>query len=233
MNTTKTINIYLVTEMERNTPEATYEYMPPVILDNRVVIVPENEGSNFVDAWLSDSFVEDDYIVDNVRTRGINLSVNVELTDTVNDNFYIDIDRLKMFGELVIGLDANLEEDDKGYATFIDPVMVNTGSDLVEEAKEDTSVEDEELEDDLSSIEANVITEADESEEEPEWIVTYNLGEMLHEDISDETPSNEIILNAPDIETAIKYAEQNARIKAKEEPNWKEAEVISVKKKES
>ena len=41
------------------------------------------------------------------------------------------------------------------------------------------------------------------------------------------------IITAPDIETAVKYAEQNARIKAKEDPKWHDAEIVSIKKKNS
>lgn len=75
------------------------------------------------------------------------------------------------------------------------------------------------------------LTEDIGDEDEPAWKVTYELpiNEAIEsQEISEE--DNVDIVHAPDAETAVKYAEQNARIKAKEDPRWIDAEIIGVKK---
>lgn len=75
------------------------------------------------------------------------------------------------------------------------------------------------------------LTEDIGDEDEPAWKVTYELpiNEAIEsQEISEE--DNVDIVHAPDAETAVKYAEQNARIKAKEDSRWIDAEVIGVQK---
>ena len=260
-NIAKTINMYIIAEMYRESPDASFDYLSPIISEDgkQIYVLPKDARCAFIDSYLSDSFVEVDNIEDNLRIFGLNLSVNIEMIDTENDNFYIEpCDEL---GELVIKLDANLESE-AGSAKFIDPIAVNTKVDLVEEVEAEVDNKDEEAENatentseespvendpeldnsndsdkpDTSSIHADVLIEADLSDEEgPEWIITYDLkstNESLTED--EETESDNVdVITAPDIESAAKYAEQNARIKARENPSWNSAEVISIEKKVS
>lgn len=81
-----------------------------------------------------------------------------------------------------------------------------------------------------ADINANLEEDLGDEDEGPAWVVVYDLdnGELT-EDI--ESESNSEVIYAPDIETAVKYAEQNARIKARENPDWKSAEVVSIQRK--
>lgn len=77
----------------------------------------------------------------------------------------------------------------------------------------------------------NNLTEDIGDEEEPAWEITYDLSIMEALDADDiESADNKEIIHAPDAETAVKYAEQNARIKAKEDDKWVHAEIIGVQK---
>lgn len=71
----------------------------------------------------------------------------------------------------------------------------------------------------------------DESDE-PEWVVTYNLP-LLNEDFDDDfdnTSSRNHIINAPDFETAVKYAEQHIRVMNKENSDWEGAEIEAIQR---
>lgn len=79
----------------------------------------------------------------------------------------------------------------------------------------------------------DTLTEDIGDEEEPAWEITYDL--PINEDLEDsnteeDIPENTEIVHAPDAETALKYAEQHARIKAKEDAKWLDAEIIGVQK---
>lgn len=79
----------------------------------------------------------------------------------------------------------------------------------------------------------DTLTEDIGDEEEPAWEITYDL--PINEDLGDsdtegDIPEHTEIVHASDAKTALKYAEQNARIKAKEDPKWVDAEIIGVQK---
>lgn len=77
----------------------------------------------------------------------------------------------------------------------------------------------------------NNLTEDIGDDEEPAWEITYDLPIIEALDMDEiESPDNKEIIHAPDAETAVKYAEQNARIKAKEDTKWAHAEIIGVQK---
>ena len=79
----------------------------------------------------------------------------------------------------------------------------------------------------------DTLTEDVGDEEEPAWEITYDLpiNEDLEEnDTEGELPENTEIVHASDAETALKYAEQHARMKAKEDAKWLDAEIIGVQK---
>lgn len=232
----KTINMYIIAEMHRTSTTASYEYQKPTIVNNKIIIVPTDPETSFIDAYLSDSFVSVDNIEDNLRIFGINLSVNVELTDTADDNFHIE--QITDLGEIVIALDAN-DADHEGSAIFVEPVTVNLETDLVVEEAENASEVESEADkpsaEDIEEIEAEVLTEAELSDEEgPQWLITYELNpvtESLTENESDDQASNTAIITAPNIESAAKYAKQNAILKARDNDSWADAEIISIEKK--
>ena len=77
------------------------------------------------------------------------------------------------------------------------------------------------------------LVEEDELEEGPEWSVIVQLSDdTIDDDFDDENASEEVIINAPDIDTAIKYAQQYVRKMQKSEDTaeqWVDAEIISIR----
>ena len=227
----KTINIYLIAEMQRPRLSASFDYMI-YIEDKKIKIIPTGSETIFTDVYLSSEFVTVSNEEEFIKIFGINLSANIELNGTENDDYHVAVDDL---GQIVITLDINLE-DTNSYGEFVE-VIENKDIDLVEEAEKKLGefIDKEEIAPesiDTESITAEVIEEdIDDTEDDPEWLVTYDIHEALTEAEGEESPSNMHIINAPDIETAVKYAEQNARIKAKEDDKWQDAEIVSIKKK--
>lgn len=396
----KTINIYLIAEMQRVDINSSYDYMI-YIEDRKIKIIPTGTQTQFTDVYLSTEFVTSNNEEDLIKIFGINLSANIELNGTENDDYHVNIDDL---GQIVITLDVNLE-DTNSYGEFIE-VVENKEIDLITEAETQLSEyidTDEKEVVDVSSIEAKVLDEsfidvgqmlseltkewslshgqvatecpeeheealeilsdhydyvedeglddkhlytisfskpmieslneakeilpfADDAAEElhrfmsekqmkktalnklralvssteltsqlnsledesdvretvknylsatlsdydrdrsdfkleisdkarkllddiietdfsteslqeevedvpeVEWIATFdNVNESLTEEAS-ELPSNQVVINAPDLDTAAKYAQQQARINAKENPNWDNAELVAIKK---
>lgn len=226
----KTINIYLVAVLPRLDTESIFKYIP-YIEDRKIKII---NNTPFIDAYLQPEYTDID-ITDNLtRKVSINLSANIELHGTENEDFHVMVDEL---GQIVITLDVNLEDTDS-YGEFVE-VTENKDVDLVIEnientpETETTGNENSDNEPDAESVTAEVLTEAELSDEEgPQWIIQYDLGSTNESLTEDEEPvSNNIdTITAPDIETAVKYAEQNARIKAKEDDRWLTAEIIQIKK---
>ena len=228
----KTINIYLIAEMQRPDLSSSFDYMT-YIEDRKIKIIPSGPETIFTDVYLFPEFVTAVNEEEFIKIFGINLSANIELNGTENDDYHVIVDEL---GQIVITLDVNLE-DTNSYGEFVE-VIENKDIDLVEAAEEELSkpLDSEETEEpEISSVTAEVLTEAElEDEEGPEWIIHYDLGatnESLTEAEDSEMPEHVDTIIAPDIETAVKYAEQNARIKAKEDARWTDAEVVSIKKK--
>ena len=223
----KTINIYLIAEMPSLDAEGPFKCMP-YIEDRKIKIINKIP---FTDAYLQPEYTDIDTTDDLIRKVSINLSTNIELHGTENEDFHVTVDAL---GQIVITLDVNLE-DTNSYGEFIE-VIENKEADLVVESIEDKKNTEEP---DIESISAEVLTEAElEDEEGPEWLVNYDLN-IINESLNEADEVDEIessttdTITAPDIETAVKYAEQNVRIKAKEDSKWSDAEIISIKKKES
>lgn len=212
-----------------------FAYLKPYIQNKMIKICPAEEVVEFTDVYLSHEFVTVDNEEEFINIFGINLSANIELTGTENDDFVVRVNEL---GEIEIELEVNLE-DTNSYGEFV-TVIENEDTDLVVEELSETGAEEVEEpsdeESDISSVKAEVLTEAElEDEEGPEWIVHYDLdstNESLTESEDDAAPEHVDTITAPDIETAVKYAEQNARMKAREDSKWSDAEVISIKKKE-
>lgn len=68
-----------------------------------------------------------------------------------------------------------------------------------------------------------------DGEEGPEWVISFATG--LQEDFDDnyeDDGTHDIKINAPDAETAVKYAEQYARKMRLEDDSWQGAEIVSV-----
>ncbi len=227
----KTINIYLIAEMQRAKLNHSFAYTP-YIEDRKIKIIPNGIETVFTDVYLASEFVTANNEEDFIKIFGINLTANIELNGTENDDYHVIVDEL---GQIVIILDVNLE-DTNSYGEFVE-VIENKDINLVEEAEKQLGefVDKETEEPDIESVTAEVLTEAElEDEEGPEWLITYSLdktNESLTEAEETDVPEHIDTITAPDIETALKYAEQNARVKAKEDSRWSDAEVVSIKKK--
>lgn len=222
----KTISIHAICEMEviNNNKESVFDYNIDLDIDGTGVIILTPTDSNviFRDAYLISSFDDTDTKNEYSRIFAINLVANMELTNTEDDDYEIGIDDV---GQVTITPYAAFDGVE-GHAKFVSFEIEKDSSLITEEIEsdsEDTGIE---------SISAEVLDEDIGEEEEPAWEITYEL--PLTEDVEDnedtESPDNVEIIHAPDAETAVKYAEQNARIKAKEEPNWAQAEIVQIKK---
>lgn len=69
------------------------------------------------------------------------------------------------------------------------------------------------------------------SEDGPEWVVVYHFGLLEFDDDMNNVETTEIILNAPDFETAVRYAQQYLRKMQSEEETaeqWATAEIQAV-----
>lgn len=85
----------------------------------------------------------------------------------------------------------------------------------------------------LYSAEPKHYTAMDEDEESTEdgieWSVQFQLNLVDdYDDNMDQDSIEEVIISAPDFDTASKYAQQYARQQAHEDSRWNEAEVISI-----
>lgn len=68
-------------------------------------------------------------------------------------------------------------------------------------------------------------------DEGPEWVAVYYLGSEELDDSFEETDKTEIILNAVDFETAVKYAQQYLKKMQSDEETadqWRDAQILSV-----
>lgn len=68
-------------------------------------------------------------------------------------------------------------------------------------------------------------------ESELEWVVVYHLGYSDFDDEIDNSDIHEAVLNAPDFDTAVRYAQQYLRKMQTEEETaseWSSAQILSV-----
>lgn len=69
----------------------------------------------------------------------------------------------------------------------------------------------------------------DENSNGPEWVATYLLGMPDVDDSIEDENTVEILLNAEDFETAVKYTEQYLKKMQLEEAEiWEDAQIMSV-----
>lgn len=69
------------------------------------------------------------------------------------------------------------------------------------------------------------------ADEGPEWVIVYNFGMSEFDDDMEDSDTTEIVLNAPDFDTAVRYAQQYLRkMKSDEETSeqWANAEIQAV-----
>lgn len=203
----KTLSIHIISELSNITDDAA-DFNYQVNIDDRsgyIKITPVAPSVIFTDAYLISGFDTLDKMVGNKRIVAINLAANLELVNTDDDDFMIDINDI---GELEIQPFA-AKDGELGSARFISCAIENE-TQLVTEAAD---------------------TEFVDSEDEPAWRVVYKL--PLEEDLdteSEELQDSSEIIHAPDAQTAVKYAEQQARINAKDNAAWEDAEIISIEK---
>lgn len=226
----KTISIHAICEMElvNNNKASSFDYNIDLDVDGAGVIIltPLDANTTFRDAYLISSFDDTDIKTDYSRTFAINLVANMELTNTEDDDYEIGIDDI---GQITITPYAAFDGIE-GDAKFVSFEVEKSSSLVVEEV--DSDIDDESKEADLEVVSAEVLDEDMGDEEDPAWEITYDLPitEDLEDATENEPSANTEIIHAPDAETALKYAEQNARIKAKEDPSWETAEIIQIKK---
>ena len=240
----KSVDIHLIAELRKYEPQATFNLSEPIFEKKLIRIMPEDSNTQIVDVWLSPEFTEYDEAEGMEAIKSINLTANILLDGTDNDNFDVYVDDI---GSIVLMLEAAKDDWTEGSARF---AAISNPED-VELQVEDLSEPEENSEDlnepEIIDVDAKVIDEPENSieisqeekqlneadeEEGPAWVIEYefdNLSESLHED---EEPSNiaKEVIHAPDLETAVKYAEQNARMKSRDNKKWADAEITSIKK---
>ena len=240
----KTIDIHLIAELRKYEPQASFNLGEPIFEEKLIRIMPEDVNTQIVDVWLSPEFTDYDEAEGLEAIKSINISANILLDGTDNDNFDVYVDDL---GSIVLMLEAAKDSWTEGNAKFAavtDHEDVELQVENLSETEENSenSNEPEVIEVDAKVVDENEnslenlqeekkLNEADE-EEGPAWIIEYefdSLSESLHED---EEPSNiaREVIHAPDLETAVKYAEQNARMKSRDSRKWLDAEITSIKK---
>lgn len=68
----------------------------------------------------------------------------------------------------------------------------------------------------------------DDEDSNIQWVASYLLSDSELDDNFDDTDIEEVILNASDFETAVRYAQQYLRKMKSEDDSWKAAEILSV-----
>ena len=71
----------------------------------------------------------------------------------------------------------------------------------------------------------------EDNDQGPEWVVVYHLGYLEFDDDVDSSDITEIVLNAPDFDIAVRYAQQYLRkMQVDEETSdiWADAQILSV-----
>ena len=226
----KTISIHAICEMEliNNNKASSFDYNIDLDLDGTGVIIltPLDANTTFRDAYLISSFDDIDIKTDYSRTFAINLVANIELTNTEDDDYEIGIDDV---GQVTITPYAAFDGVE-GDAKFVSFEIEKDSSLVTEDVEEDDADKIEEPE--IEITDAEVLDEDLGEEDDPAWEITYDIPitENLEDGIENEPSDNTEIIHAPDAETAVKYAEQNARIKAKDDSKWETAEIIQIKK---
>ena len=226
----KTISIHAICEMEliNNNKASSFDYNIDLDLDGTGVIIltPLDANTTFRDAYLISSFDDIDIKTDYSRTFAINLVANMELTNTEDDDYEIGIDDV---GQVTITPYAALDGVE-GDAKFVSFEIEKDSSLVTEDVEEDDADKIEEPE--IEITDAEVLDEDLGEEDDPAWEITYDIPitEDLEDDIENEPSDNTEIIHAPDAETAVKYAEQNIRVKAKDDNKWEDAEIIQIKK---
>lgn len=76
----------------------------------------------------------------------------------------------------------------------------------------------------------SIFNEDGEETDGPEWLVRIKLVEDEYDDSLSEDSTQEVVLTAPDFDTAVKYAQQYIRKQSHDDPAWFDAEILSINK---
>lgn len=71
----------------------------------------------------------------------------------------------------------------------------------------------------------------EQEDEGPEWVVTYHLGYSEFDDDFESAETKEVVLNAPDFDTAVRFAQQYLRKMQTEEKTseeWANSEILAI-----
>ncbi len=82
-----------------------------------------------------------------------------------------------------------------------------------------------------SKVRYRIINEDEPAATELQWAATFYLGESDIDDTFEDTATTEVIIEAPDFETAVKYAQQYIRKMQTESETkdlWSDAEILSI-----
>ena len=76
-----------------------------------------------------------------------------------------------------------------------------------------------------------ILEDSEQDKNDPEWVATIYFGEPEVDDYMKDAPTEEIVVNAPDFDTAAKYVSQYVRKMQLEEDTkdkWAEATILAV-----
>ena len=76
-----------------------------------------------------------------------------------------------------------------------------------------------------------ILEDSEQDKNDPEWVATIYFGEPEVDDAMEDAPTEEVIVNAPDFDTAAKYVSQYVRKMQLDEETrdkWKDATILAV-----
>ena len=76
-----------------------------------------------------------------------------------------------------------------------------------------------------------ILEDTEQDKNDPEWVATIYFGEPEVDDTMEDAPTEEIVVNAPDFDTAAKYVSQYVRKMQMDEATkdkWADANILAV-----
>ena len=76
-----------------------------------------------------------------------------------------------------------------------------------------------------------ILEDTEQDKNDPEWVATIYFGEPEIDDSMEDAPTEEIVVNAPDFDTAAKYVSQYVRkmqLDQETRDTWKDATILAV-----
>ena len=76
-----------------------------------------------------------------------------------------------------------------------------------------------------------ILEDTEQDKNDLEWVATIYFGEPEVDDSMEDTPTEEVVVNAPDFDTAAKYVSQYVRkmqLDEETKDKWKDATILAV-----